>query len=147
MDTSPNTDYQDKLHQEAVRRETLIQQRKSFLLSRLKELGIARVTAEYDGEGDSGQTGDVIAYNAADDIIDLHATSSFHFEEHGTSVAYKNLEEFIDMFLWDILWQNHEGFENNDGGRGTLTIRADDGTAELEHADRFVDEHRTFLEV
>jgi hypothetical protein len=83
----------------------------------LEEHGITQVVIHYDGSGDSGSVGEV-DYTPAD----------------------KSLPDWIDAKL-RALAEGYcpEGYENNEGGYGTLTLNVLDGLAELEHHDRYED--------
>ena len=42
-------------------------------------------------------------------------------------VAMKLLQEALDDFAWAVLDAYHDGFENNDGGFGTIVIDVAEG--------------------
>jgi hypothetical protein len=58
-----------------------------------------------------------------------------------------SLLELADNFTWEILGVHHDGFWNNDGGYGTLTIDVDAGTVSLEHSNQYVNVDTTTTEV
>ena len=53
----------------------------------------------------------------------------------------------MDDFAWTILAEYHCGFENNDGGFGTITVNAAEATVTLDHNDRVVESVNTTSEV
>lgn len=109
---------------------------KDHLIPILKSLNIATVTIDYDGEGDSGQIENIACYDAATNDVasKLNETVTSAGEDKSQS-----LESAIEYFAWDFLSFYHAGFEDNDGGFGTITIDVAKGTARMEHNDRFVD--------
>lgn len=50
-----------------------------------------------------------------------------------------DLSSQLDEFTWAFAYQQHPGFENNEGGYGTLTWDLTKDGIDLDHADRFVD--------
>src|SRR5258708_5256060 len=83
----------------------------------LQERGVTHVTIRYDGYADSGTVEDI------------------EFAPEGIYVpewAERRLMELGDAYC-------PEGYANNDGGYGTLTIFPADGVAELEHHARYED--------
>jgi hypothetical protein len=123
-------------------------QRRAALLAAAEKLGITAITIDYDGEGDEGQIGDIIADRhprLADGSVDrsvtaeqpdLHATPSVTTPD---GLSFDHLHELADHVAWDILELEHAGFEDNDGGFGTTTILVPEHKITLEKSDRFVD--------
>jgi len=93
---------------------------RAALLSELRALGVRSIEVQYEGYGDSGNVEDVVV---TPDTIAL------------TEVLRLRVEDFG----WDFAYALSPGFENNEGGYGTLTwdIAADSIT--LDHADRYVE--------
>ena len=99
----------------------------------LAKLGIATVTAVYDGEGDSGQIDSITAHGAdgterpleGDILVGDQPPEAIH--------------EALDAFFWDCLTAYHDGFENNDGGYGEITIDVATASVTIEHNQRFTD--------
>lgn len=108
------------------------------LLAALKTIGASFAEVEYDGEGDSGQIEGIHAYNKDGQTISLKS-QPITIGEGDTAESYESLEDCIETFAWDVIGLHHDGFENNEGGYGTLTINVADGTITLSHSDRFVD--------
>lgn len=99
---------------------TTLKATRTELLAQLRALGINEVTAEYEGYGDSGNVEDVTVQPAEVKLSEALATE-------------------VGDFAWSLAYHHHPGFENNEGGYGTLTwdIAADSIT--LDHADRYVE--------
>jgi hypothetical protein len=78
--------------------------------------GVSKIEASYSGIGDSGYG------------IDLEI-----FDTQGNY-----MQELVEIFTDALIsCAGHDGYENNDGGGGTLTILAD-GTFKLDHYDNVV---------
>lgn len=124
---------------EAPTAKSLHQAHKDFLFERLAALGIATVTAEYDGEGDSGQINDIEAFTAGNAPVDLSNTGTFTFPFYDgcDPIHFNSLHDFVDTLCWELLELYHAGFENNDGGFGTFTFTVADKQAMLTHNDRY----------
>jgi hypothetical protein len=118
--TNPQIDYAAMAAQWRAERETTLKASRAELLAQLRALGISEVTAEYEGYGDSGNVEDVTVQPAEVRLPEALATE-------------------IGDFAWSLAYHHHPGFENNEGGYGTLTwdIAADSIT--LDHADRYVE--------
>jgi hypothetical protein len=83
----------------------------------LQEQGITRVIISYEGSGDSGSVGDV-AYVPEDAFLPRWLADK--------------LADVADSYCPD-------GYENNEGGYGSLTVYPFLGLAALEHYDRYED--------
>ena len=90
------------------------------LLPLLRSLGIAQVTAEYEGYGDSGNIEDVTVQPAGIALPEELCTK-------------------LGDFAWSVAYHQHPGFENNEGGYGTLTWDVTADSIALDHADRYVE--------
>lgn len=99
----------------------------------LRVAGAVSATAEYAGYGDSGDHFEIAiqwptnpAGNA--DTTEPRSTTSDSLDYPDFDVRFENL-------VWDAVSSaGHDGWENNEGGGGTFTLRPD-GTATLEHYD------------
>jgi uncharacterized FlaG/YvyC family protein len=83
---------------------------------------VATITAEYDAGGDSGNITDLKFLDVDGDVV--------------TSSKVEALTDKISTILWRLL---PEGFENNDGGWGELTVTLKDNKVNIEHNQRFTD--------
>jgi len=120
-------------------RAALFVDSKQTIIAALLANDIACVTAEYDGEGDQGQVNTISAYDADNKEVPLDGmTVTMPADDKPTP-----LQEAIDDFAWAVLDAYHAGFENNDGGYGTLTISAHNDSVVLQHNDRFIDVHQS----
>jgi hypothetical protein len=103
---------------------------------------ITSVEVEFDGEGDSGQIGEVTAYQDLS-VVTLPSTlltlRQCHFGAAEPSTAQEPLRDAIDTLCFDALEQEHDGWEINDGAYGTFIFDVPNRTIALEFHGRFID--------
>lgn len=99
------------------------------LLAKLRELGVTQVDIEYSGYGDSGQVEDVVTTPA----VDLVQNFDEHPHPWNGQVMTRSLKQALEDWAWELAYSNFPGFENNEGGQGTINwdIAADKVT--LDH--------------
>lgn len=90
----------------------------------LAELGVARVAAEYDGCGDSGQIESIEFRTATNEVC---------------GEVTDEVEKEVEELLYDLLEVRHGGWENNDGAFGTFAWNVSDSTMQHEHNSRYMD--------
>ena len=83
---------------------------KRAMLRALRARGIATVTIEYDGEGDSGQIGDILAYDAKQHPVDIERPVQLALYRGKAASEYDSLREALDDFAWLLLAHFHDGF-------------------------------------
>ena len=108
--TNPQIDYAAMAAQWRAERETTLKASRAELLAQLRALGISEVTAEYEGYGDSGNVEDVTVQPAEVQLPEPLVTA-------------------VGDFAWSLAYHHHPGFENNEGGYGTLTWDLRDDSA------------------
>ena len=118
---------------------------KNLIFAALAEAGIHRVTVEYDGSDDSGQIESIEAWNAANEKIPLPSLRKVQLASENTDspVDEIGLEAAVEQFVWDYLYDNHGGWENNDGAFGTFEFSVPDCTIALQHNERCTDVNTT----
>lgn len=57
------------------------------------------------------------------------------------------LADLVDDFMWEVIGLEHDGFEINDGGSGTVVIDVGAGTVKLTRKDNYVAMETTEVEV
>lgn len=121
---------------------------KAELIKALAAIKANLALITYDGCGDNGQIESVEAFRANGKSVSLD-TPPFELavEASETTGRYASLREALDDYAWELLAVNHQGFENDDGGFGTITIDVARGTVTLDHNDRFTDSVNTTTEV
>jgi len=129
---------------EAQRRRKLTPAAKRPILAALKRARAAHVEIAYDGEGDSGQIAEITASDRSNKPVPLKGSVLLNLD--GTRRRY-GLTEALDAFTWEVLSLYQEGFENSDGGFGTLSIDVAKGSFTLDHSDRVIDVCNSVTEV
>jgi hypothetical protein len=120
---------------------------KRVILKVLRARAIATVTIAYDGEGDTGQIGDILACDAKQQPVDIEGPVRLPLYPGIPAREYDSLRAALDDFAWDLLAHFHAGFEDNDGGYGTITIDVPGRLIKLDHDDRIIDTINTLTEV
>lgn len=114
---------------------------KAAVFRALTGAGITSVTAEFDGEGDSGQI-ENIAASAGKMPIPL-PTTTVSIRQSGyrqkPSMSKAALKDAIETLCYDYLEQQHGGWENNDGAFGSFEFDVAKRTIRLEFNGRFTD--------
>ncbi|MFZ5722658.1 MAG: DUF6878 family protein [Pseudomonadota bacterium] len=129
------------------------QQNRNRLLKALADIGIAQAFVHYSGGGDSGDVTDVTALPAelAPKLPDtkvsfLQVTPTYYLKQDGNLPEIQErpltlkaaLEEFA--MIWVEL--HHGGWENNDGGSGSVTFNVAENTCSLEHLEYYTESTR-----
>jgi hypothetical protein len=126
--------YQD--HHKRVGEANALNKNKVF--DALEAAAIATVNILFDGEGDSGQIGEITASDAAipELVIDLKQAA---WGNSTLTNRATTLHEAIETLCYDYLSQEHEGWENNDGAFGEFIFLVAERCVELDFNARFSD--------
>jgi len=115
---------------------------KTAVFDAMSDAGITTLTVTFDSEGDSGQIQNITACHDAEarelpdiqlEILQASWSTGKH-DGHDTT-----LRDAIERLCFDLLSQEHDGWENNDGAFGEFTFDAATRTIELEFNARFSD--------
>jgi hypothetical protein len=117
-------DYAAMAAQWRAERETTLKASRAELMAQLRALGISEITAEYEGYGDSGNVEDVTVQPAEVKLPEPLATE-------------------VGDFAWSLAYHHHPGFENNEGGYGTLTWDLRNDSITLDHSNRYIETDTT----
>jgi len=120
---------------------------KASLCAALKTKGIAKVSIEYDGEGDSGGVNDIQAFDQKQQPVSLDDPVALALHNPEEPTTYASLYEALDDFAWTALGLYHDGFVDNDGGFGAITIDVAKSTVTIDHNDRITDVDNTVTEI
>ena len=112
------------------RRQATTNRLRNDFLPRLQSLGVAEVSVDYSGYGDSGAIDFVDFEDAGGKPIDVEARDAGLVDD---------LRELVYEFLPD-------GFENGDGGQGDLYIDVVSGTVRLDHGENYTETRSTTRE-
>lgn len=126
----------------------------ALIVQVLRQNNLASLTIDYAGSGDSGDTFDVAVFDVHGNQGDLPGTelTGMHARRsYGPAPAYpvtivaeqatraRPFADFLEDFHCMVLsMDGKDGYENNEGGGGTLTITIE-GTCTLEHYDYIIE--------
>jgi trans-2-enoyl-CoA reductase len=115
---------------------------KRALFDALEAANITTVQVEFDGAGDSGQIGSVIAFRGEDraelpETIVSIQRASWHSTDAVATAA--RLAEAIETVCYGYLEETHGGWENNDGAFGEFQFDLAERSIALEFNGRFTD--------
>lgn len=127
-----------------------IHKNREVLLASLQALSIGKVVAQYSGGGDSGDVCElhVIPEFAAPGLQATEVTETYvHRDYTGPETGWQfslrtrvvPLEEALHDFTLDWLEIHHPGWENDDGGDGSMSINVAAGTCRLEHREFYTE--------
>ncbi len=143
--TNAKSDWLAELQAQELRQRDRLPAAKAKIVAALKKTRAAIVTIEYDGEGDSGQIETIIAIGYTGKPVKLRGKVTLDL--HGKAREYNTLEEALDDFAWLVLRVYHGGFENNEGGFGTISIDVAKASITLDHNDRVIELSNSVAEV
>jgi len=95
-------------------------------ISKLIDLGVANIRAEFDGQGDSGEVNEILFYDIDGNEIKFYSQAIENF-------IYDKIDRMVDSHCGDWV--------NNDGGYGYLHISVIEKTIEGSYFQRTVEEH------
>ena len=123
------------------------------LLTALAALAITQLVVRYEGGGDSGDVSELEIF--PESLAQANIANTLKVEQltyHCLAGEYQDGEyryflqeqqSSIDSALRDFVltWvdAHHGGWENNDGGSGTVTINVSEGTFRLEHTEYYTE--------
>lgn len=114
--------------------------RSRCLLWQLRLLGITEVVVSYGGGGDSGQT-DSIEFTPSIDAGTIPVSTPFGEKlprGYRDTVEPVNLESLVDEVAWDFIEKvAGSGWENNEGGNGSVTFDVTRGLAGVAHTNNY----------
>lgn len=123
------------------------------LLTALAALAITQLVVRYEGGGDSGDVSELeifpetlaqanIANTLKVEQVTYHCLAG-EYQDGEYRYFLQEQQSSIDSALRDftLTWvdAHHGGWENNDGGSGTMTINVSEGTFRLEHSEYYTE--------
>ena len=126
----------------------LVPENRQRLFAFLGSAPITRVIVTFDGEGDSGQIEDVQPYDG-DTLVDLPkgelAFLDLPYGEAQPKQRKFSAGQALEYLAYDLLQQEHAGWENSDGAYGEFTFDVTAGTITLDYNERFMSsEHHQY---
>lgn len=123
-----------------ARYKAVLQQNREAIIVALRHHAIEEVTIEYNGGGDSGCISE-IKFEPETEIARQQSITLQHVRTHHANGEFhtelieetSTLENALEDFTMSWVGLHHSGWENNEGGRGTVTIDVLENTFELEH--------------
>lgn len=120
----------------------LNERNKERVFDTLAEAGITAVYVDFDGEGDSGQINNVIAFRGEERAEFPQASVTVErvsYRSAQPSFSECTIEEAIETLCYGYLEEAHGGWENNDGAYGKFRFDVVRLAIELEFNGRFTD--------
>lgn len=118
------------------------------LLRALAGLGVRQVVVAYEGGGDSGDVSEVsveppeLMPTLRAETIPLRCRigefQDGRYQYH-TADQPMSLHQAVSDFTLDWVGDTHGGWENNEGGSGSVTLDVMAGTLKLEHTEYFTE--------
>lgn len=101
---------------------------KATILAALSAAGILEVTASFNGGGDEGGIDEISPELPRDPLEYVNADWS----GNKTGTYNPPLDEAVQDFCYEVIAKDFGGWENGDGGYGTVTIDVQAGTVALD---------------
>ena len=139
--------YEARVERGAKLKAEILPHNKGVLFDALATAGIATVTIDFDGYGDSGSFQEAAAYRAEKTQIPLPApdivVQTVVYETNTVSVSDKvtTARDFLEDLATDFLEETHSGWEDGEGAYGQFRFSLADRTITLEYNERYVDSH------
>jgi len=156
---TPPVAYFEAVTPAALDSSSILAANRDACLAAMAHVGAQVASVEYAGSGDSGEGVDVFAYADVDRrqllanpvllksdvgmLVGLHRWETGHpFGRrvvHGTEHKRMALQDALELLCDQAIDHfGHAGFENNDGGRGVMSLSSSEGLT-LEHSDYYTD--------
>lgn len=128
-----------------------------FILNILKKVGITVALVRYSGSGDSGDAEYVEVDRdeeakllevkiPAEDVRSVWDPDQELWVERVVA-GEKTVEDLLRDYTGDVVSNYHAGYENNDGGEGTLELNTTEWTVTLHHSDYYTQADTTVTEI
>ena len=118
------------------------------LLAVFTKLNITEVIIRYEGGGDSGDVAEVtvipetaVPQLAVEQITHRYVVSGYSDNQYHYHVQERQLSvnDALHDFALEWVDVHHSGWENNDGGSGTVTIQVTENRFQLEHTEYYTE--------
>ena len=146
-----HTEQLDQIKTHAARAEHARRANRDTLIAALAPYGVAAATIQFDGCGDEGQIDSVVLTNDDDQPVGMPTIAVSYvndISDSGTPVtAVQTLLQALENFAYDVLGDFHGGWQDNDGGFGTVTLDVAARTATLDFNSRYTATENTITEL
>ena len=139
--------YEARVERGARLKAEILPHNKGVLFDALAGAGIATVTIDFDGYGDSGSFQEATAFSGENAEIPLPTlditvrTVVFETDTVGVSDKVTTARDFLEDLASDFLEETHSGWEDGEGAYGQFRFSLADRTITLEYNERYVDSH------
>lgn len=139
--------YEARVERGAKLKAEILPHNKGVLFDALATAGIATVTIDFDGYGDSGSFQEATAFSAENAEIQLPIaditvkTVAFETDTVGVKDKVTTARDFLEALASDFLEETHSGWEDGEGAYGLFRFSLADRTITLEYNERYVDSH------
>ena len=112
---------------------------KPILIGALEKVAVARVCIYYDGYGDQGAVGDIVATTSDNEDADISEDLDYPTYDNWSSVTRKtrgSLHAALTDFAEIVISHHYRGWENNEGAIGEINIDVQAGSFRIVHSTR-----------
>lgn len=123
-----------------------LEQNKATLFAAMTAAGITQVIVTFDGSGDSGQIEEISALSGGttDDLPQVQvAIASAAWGRDRITSSEMWFETAIEKLAYDLLSDNHGGWEINDGAYGEFVFDSEAGAIQLDYNERYTASEQT----
>jgi hypothetical protein len=123
---------------ERAEQEARLPGNKQALFSVLAAAGVTHVTVDFDGCGDSGQIEDIAFRKGGETIAAPAGDVVLEVASWGEATGPKTFDvrSAIELLVYELLEEDHGGWEDNEGSFGTFTFDAAEGAITLDYNER-----------
>jgi hypothetical protein len=137
-------DYATWQAEAAKRRAALAQnvaQARTSLFDCLENAGLILITVDFDGSGDSGQIEGIFAFDEYGEVaVPQHSLPciSLNAGARADTTELQPVSDVVEALAYDLLEEEHGGWENNDGAYGEFRFDVTDRTISLAYHERIM---------
>jgi hypothetical protein len=126
-------------HRVALARK--VAQAKTSLFDCLEDAGLILITVDFDGSGDSGQIEGIFAFDEYGEVAVPRASLpciSLNPGARADTTELQSVSDVVEALAYDLLEEEHGGWENNDGAYGEFRFDVTDRTITLAYHERIM---------
>jgi len=135
--------YEAKCYRAAQLAAEILPANKALLFNALDQAGIAKITIDFEGSGDSGQFERPTAYDAEEKELPIPTIAiviqAVDFERGTITTVETTLPEFLETLACSALEERHSGWEDNEGAYGQFRFSTTEQTIKLECWERYIE--------
>ena len=135
--------YEGKCQRAAQLAEEILPANKAVLFNALEKAGIANITIDFEGSGDSGQFERPTAYDAEEQELQIPAIAiviqAVDFERGTITTVETTVPEFLETLACGALEERHSGWEDGEGAYGHFQFCSAEQSIKLECWERYTE--------